>query len=78
MRGERPRILGGVAPLVTLIDDCWHVLPARRPEFRDIFSTLEALLINMTISDTKAQEFWKRHFSGSVLAMFSSYLLLRI
>jgi hypothetical protein len=46
---------------------CWDVNPAGRPTFREIIGTLDALILEMSMSSPHAIGFWLNHFAEDAL-----------
>lgn len=52
--------------LALLLRRCWSLNSLDRPSFADILTYLEAIIIDCSIKDEHAREFWKQHFLSSV------------
>jgi len=61
--GERPPIPPDTEQsLQSLICDCWHPDPARRPAFPQIISRLEHVIVDLAIKDHHGRLLWKKYF----------------
>lgn len=62
-QGERPPIPTNCLPrLRSLIEDCWHANPNKRPNFNVINDCLDEILVEAAIADDEGRQFWKKYF----------------
>lgn len=61
VRGERPRFPPETpASLTELAGRCWHASRSERPTFVDILASLDDIIIDGVLMDSRACRFWKR------------------
>jgi len=59
----RPKIPKDCLPsLAKLMEDCWHDNPEKRPDFEQINSRLDTILVELAIADRHGRAFWSEHF----------------
>jgi len=64
-KNERPDIPADTEPsLKILIEKCWHQSPSVRPDFKQIISALDVVLINVAVKDIIGRQFWYTFYSG--------------
>jgi len=65
VKHERPDIPPDTEPsLKILIEKCWHQSPNARPDFKQIISALDVILINVAVKDIIGRQFWYTFYSG--------------
>ncbi|KAL6062210.1 serine/threonine-protein kinase STY17 isoform X1 [Balamuthia mandrillaris] len=63
VKGERPKIDRACMPsLRRLMEDCWHADQTKRPDFLEINSRLDAILVEAAIDDPEGRIFWCKYF----------------
>jgi len=73
-RQERPEIPLDTEPsLKALIEKCWHHSPNVRPDFKQIISALDVILINVAVKDTIGRQFWYSFFCGKEEVSWESF-----
>lgn len=50
-----------------LLKDSWEKEYYMRPSFKDIITRIEAIMVDATVPDAAAANFWKALFPGQVL-----------
>jgi len=65
VKHERPDVPLETEPsLKVLIEKCWHQNPNARPDFKQIISALDIILINVAVRDQLGRQFWYTFHSG--------------
>jgi len=62
--GERPSVEGLHPELGKFLTRCWAKDPKDRPDFTDICSNLDDIILSVGIEDDNARQFWKFNFPG--------------
>ena len=68
VKNERPPLPDDMhASLKSLLTDCWHKSPDKRPSFTQIIDRLEQAMIDVSISgDPTSVTMWKKNWAGQV------------
>ena len=54
---------------------CWDQDPASRPNFQQIVSSFDDLLVDSLIEDVVGRKLWKRAFGGQVHEISTKFLM---
>ncbi|KAL6062209.1 Dual specificity protein kinase [Balamuthia mandrillaris] len=62
-KGERPPIPRDCLPsLRSLMEDCWHADPNKRPNFQEINDRLDEIIVHSAIREHEGRIFWSKYF----------------
>ena len=57
-----------------LLDVCWHKDPEVRPDFVQIISLLNDIVVEVAVRDTVGAEFWRTHFPTKEFVPFDTFI----
>jgi len=65
---ERPQIPVEMhSSLQTLLEECWHPNPKKRPSFKEILERLDLAMVDVSITNDKdAADMWKKNWNGEI------------
>jgi len=70
----RPPIPPEMHPaLQKLLKDSWEKESYMRPSFKDLITRIEAIMVDATVPDTSAANFWKACFTGQLSVVWSKF-----
>eukprot|EP01103_Thecamoeba_quadrilineata_P005223 TRINITY_DN1504_c0_g1_i1.p1 TRINITY_DN1504_c0_g1~~TRINITY_DN1504_c0_g1_i1.p1 ORF type:complete len:548 (+),score=107.96 TRINITY_DN1504_c0_g1_i1:25-1644(+) len=72
--GERPPTEGLHPALAGFLKRCWHPNPDERPTCEEITVLLDNVMLEVSVNDAQAREFWKKHFPGHIRANWKGFL----
>eukprot|EP01101_Sappina_pedata_P002148 TRINITY_DN12408_c0_g1_i1.p1 TRINITY_DN12408_c0_g1~~TRINITY_DN12408_c0_g1_i1.p1 ORF type:complete len:518 (-),score=154.87 TRINITY_DN12408_c0_g1_i1:33-1382(-) len=72
--GERPPVNGIHPVIVEFLNQCWNKDPNLRPEFPEICSLLDSIMLKIGIEDKKAREFWRENFNGQLRVPWNEFV----
>jgi len=73
VRGERPSLTGQPKKVKKFIQRLWDSDPELRPDFESIISELNNVMLELTLIDPDAINFWKFSFEGKTEVPFEDF-----
>jgi len=75
VRKERPPVPDDCEhELKSLFKQCWHYKPQKRPDFLNIVTHLELIILNVSITEPAARVFWTLNFSYRTPVGFQEFI----
>jgi len=72
-RGERPSLTGQPKKVKKFIQRLWDDDPEKRPDFESIIEELNEIMLESTLIDPDARNFWKFSFEGKTEVPFEDF-----